>query len=487
MTDAIKTETAQPVNPFHAAPNSKKLMAVIAVYLGVMANLLVSTTNSTCLPAAAQEIGGMDIYGLAQGISGVLSVCVMPIFGFISARNPHLKRPLAAGSLLIGAIVLAVRVVAVNMWMILVANIFWGFVSGAVFAVGFTIIRDVYDRKQAGVYLGLVSTFMAIAQLAGPALGGAVIDNIGWRVWSAILCAFLVVACIAMWMSVKVTKEQAAPFASKGGKFDFVGAVIIVVFLGALIVVLSLGSSFVPFGSSLSNTLLIVAAVALAAFIIWIAKKKNDCIIPLNALKDRNVLVLSASYFFHNFGSMSITFFLAGFIMTNCANDPICLAIGPALTAGIASALMAVLGLFMGPVFGKMIAKAGTAKNVMIIGNVARVLVMAAFVLVLVPGVPVWLIWVIMFIAGVFNCQQTATQSAGPQLCLTEQIRATGNSTAQMFSNLGAGIGMAVFTLLTAMDPINGMRNCFIVTLVIWIVNFFVPFFMKKLNPEEEN
>ena len=37
------------------------------------------------------------------------------------------------------------------------------------------------------------------------------------------------------------------------------------------------------------------------------------------------------------------------------------------------------------------------------------------------------------------------------------------------------------------MDPINGMRNCFIVTLVIWIVNFFVPFFMKKLNPEEEN
>ena len=348
-------------------------------------------------------------------------------------------------------------------------------------------IRDRYDRAQAGVYLGLVGTMMAIAQLAGPFLGGLVIDQIGWRVWAAILCAFLLVGGLVILMSVKVTKEQAAPYAVKGGAFDFVGAVIVVVFLAALIIVLSLGSSYVPFGSSLSNTLLVVAAVALVAFIFWLAKKKNDCIVPLNALKDRNTIVLSASYFFHNFGSMSISFFLAGFIMSNCANDPITLTIGPALTAGIASAMMAILGLFISPVFGKMIAKAGTAKTVMIIGNVARVVVMGAFVLVLVPGVPVWLIFVLMFLAGIFNSQQTVTQSAGPQLCLVPELRTVGNSTAQLFSNLGAGIGMAVFTLLTAADPANGMRNCMILTLIVWIVNFFVPFFMKKLDISKED
>ena len=485
MTD---TATAQPaVNPFQAAPNSKKLLAVVGVYLGVMANMLVSTTNSTMLPAAAAEIGGMDIYGLAQGISGILSVCIMPIYGFIGARNPHLKRPLAGVSLLIGAAVLLVRVFAPSMMAIIVANVFWGVVSGGVFAIGFTIIRDVYDRKQAGVYLGLVGTFMSVAMLAGPFLGGLIIDQIGWRVWAAILCAFLLAGGLVILMSVKVTKEEAAPYAVKGGAFDYIGAVIVVIFLAALIIVLSLGSSYVPFGSSLSNTLLVIAAIALVAFIFWLSKKKNDCIVPLNAIKDRNTLVLSASYFFHNFGSMSISFFLAGFIMSNCANDPITLTIGPALTAGIASALMAVLGLFLGPVFGKMIAKAGTAKTVMLIGNVARVVVMGAFVLVLVPGVPVWLIFVLMFLAGIFNSQQTVTQSAGPQLCLVPELRTVGNSTAQLFSNLGAGIGMAVFTLLSAADPVNGMRNCMIVTLIVWIVNFFVPFFMKKLDPAEDD
>ena len=149
-------------------------MTVIGVYCGVFANLLVSMTNSTLFPAAAAEIGGMEIYGLAQGISGILSVCAMPIFGFIAARNPHLKRTLLALGLGVGAIVLLIRAIAPSMMVIIFANVFWGMVSAGVFAVGFTMIRDVYDRKQAGVYLGLVGTMMSIATIIGPFLGGIV-------------------------------------------------------------------------------------------------------------------------------------------------------------------------------------------------------------------------------------------------------------------------------------------------------------------------
>lgn len=97
MTEAVQSE-GKLANPFMDAPNAKKMMTLIAVYLGVMANLMVSTTNSIVFPAAAAEIGGMEIYGLAQGISGILSVCVMPIFGFIAARNPATKRLLAGGA-----------------------------------------------------------------------------------------------------------------------------------------------------------------------------------------------------------------------------------------------------------------------------------------------------------------------------------------------------------------------------------------------------
>ena len=117
-------EQVQQTNAFMRAPEGKKLLTVIGVYCGIIANLLISTSNATVLPAAAADIGGMDIYGLAQSISSVLSVALMPVFGFIAARNPHLKRILCTIGLAGGACVLLVRAVATNMMMIVVANIF---------------------------------------------------------------------------------------------------------------------------------------------------------------------------------------------------------------------------------------------------------------------------------------------------------------------------------------------------------------------------
>ena len=478
---------AVPENPFMRASRSKKMMTLVAVYLGVMANLMVSTTNATVFPAAAAEIGGMEIYGLAQGISGILSVCVMPIFGFIAARNPAMKRLLAGGAFAAGALVLLVRVFAPSMMVIIFANVFWGLVSGGVFAVGFTMVRDMYDKQKAGVYLGLVGTMMSAAMLIGPFVGGFVIDNVSWRVWSVVPMVCLAIAAALMLLGVKASKEEAAHLAVKGGKFDFAGAAAITVFLAALIIVLSMGSSYVKFGTPLSFFLLAVSVVAFVVLVFIVKRKGNDAIVPVNALKDRNTVVFAAANFLHNFGAMTISFFIGGFIMRTLATDPICMSIGPALAAGVASALMAVLGLFLGPVFGKMIAKRGDAKMVMTLGNIFRVIIMSAFVFLLVPGVPVWVIYVLMFLAGVFNSQQTVTQSAGPQLQLKPELRTLGNSVIQLGSNLGAGIGMAVFTLLVAADPAGGMRMCMIVALVAWVVLFFITFLLQPLKEDAEN
>ena len=249
-------------NPFLSAPNSKKMMTVAGLYLAVIANMLVSNTNSTMLPAAAADIGGMDIYGLAQGVSGIIGVCAMPIYGFIGARNPAAKRILAGGSLVVGAAVLLIRGLATNMMVIIAANVFWGLVSAGVFAIGFTMIRDIYDKKQAGLYLGLVGTMMSIGILAGPFVGGLVIDQIGWRVWCFILFAFLALGAVLILMGVKVRKEDVEFLAVKGGKFDFAGAAVITVFLGCLIIALSMGSSYVKFGTPLNTALFVVSALA---------------------------------------------------------------------------------------------------------------------------------------------------------------------------------------------------------------------------------
>ena len=53
------------------------------------------------------------------------------------------------------------------------------------------------------------------------------------------------------------------------------------------------------------------------------------------------------------------------------------------------------------------------------------------------------------------------------------------------FDFVGAGIGMAIFTLLVGMDPAGGMRTCMIVALVAWIVLFLITFLLKKPEADQ--
>ena len=469
------------MNPYQNQPQGKKMMTLVGIYLAIIGNLMVSTTTATMLPAAAAEIGGMEIYGVAQSISGVLSIVLMPIFGFLAAHNPAKKPLYTAGALLVGAIVILARALAPNMFVIIFANVFWGFVAAGVFVVGFTTIRDMFDQQQVGLYLGLVGTMMSIARLAGPFLGGIIIDRLGWRVLCWLLFAVLIVAAALNFFGARVSEDEFEQVAAAGGSgFDWAGGISITVLLGCLIVALSMGGSYVPFGSTLNTALLVISVIALVALIVVIGKKGDAAIVPISAIKDRNVVVLALTNLLHNFGAMTVTFFIPSFIMRVLAEDPLTLSLGPALAAGIGTSLSAVLGLVLGPIIGRKIAQTGDAKPLMHIGNVVRILVTLGFVFLLVPGTPLWVIYVLMFFVGVYDSQTSTTMSVAPQIQLKPELRVTGNSVIQLGQNLGAGIGVALFTLIVGANPAGGMHTSMIIALVAYIVMAVIAFFLKK-------
>lgn len=472
------------MNPYQSVPRNKKMMTLAGIYLAIIGNLMVSTTNATMLPAAAAEIGGQDIYGVAQSISGVLSICLMPIFGFLAARDPAKKPLLTALGLVIGAVVLAVRALAPNMFVIIIANIFWGFVSAGVFAVGLTTIRDLFDQKEVGVYLGLVGTMMSIAMLVGPFLGGIIIDRLGWRVLCWLLAALLAIGAALNLMGARVS-DDAFPASDVKNSFDWSGGIAVTIFLGCLILALSMGGNYLPFGGTANTALFIASVIALIALVAVIRKKGDTAIVPSSAIKDRNVLVLAVSNLLHNFGAMTVTFFIPGFIMRVLAEDPLSLTLGPALAAGLATTASAILGIFLGPIFGKKIAASGDAKPLMVIGNIVRIAVTVGFIFLLVPGTPLWVIYLLMFLVGFYNSQTSTTMSAAPQIQLAPELRVTGNSVIQLGQNLGGGIGVALFTLIVGANPAGGMRTSMIIALVAYAVMFAIAFLLKKAERGE--
>lgn len=470
----------QAINPSSEAGASRKKMTLVGIYAALIANLMVSTTNATVLPAAAVEIGGMDIYGLAQGISGILSVCAMPIYGFIGAHRPNLKRLLCGGSLFVGAAVLFVRAVSWSMFVVIAANVFWGLVSAGIFVIGYSMIRDMYDQKQAGVYLGLTGTMMSIGMLAGPFIGGIVIDNLGWRIFCFMLFAVLALAGALILLGANVAKNQTVCAGAGGARLDVMGTVAVMMFLGGFIIAISMGEKWIPFGSFANTALLVMSAVGLLMLIFDVKSKRDDAIVPLAAIKDRNTLVFSGINFCYNFGAMAFTFFIPGFVMTTLSDDPIVGFLGGALAAGLVLSIRAIPGLFLSPIFGKMIAKSGSAKGALMIGNAFRLVTILALVFLLTPDVPVWIIYILMVLAGVFTSQHSVTMSAGPQIQLRSELRTTGNSVIQLFQNLGGSVGTAVFTLLISINAAQGMHLCLVASLVAWVMLAVFSFFLKK-------
>lgn len=477
------------MNPFQAAPNSKKWLTLIGLYLATVCNLIQSTTNSILLPAAAANIGGMDIYPIAGTLPGIITVIAMPLFGYIGSRNPEKKRLLAMIAMFAGALFFLIRALAPDMMTIVISSVFWGFVSAGVFVIGFSMIREMYEKEKAGTFLGLIGTMMSLGMLIGPFAGGAIIEAFGWRVFCYVLCAFMLVAGLLLFAGVKVTKEAAEPMARKSGTFDAPGALALVLFFGALIIALSFGTTaYMPFGSMLSNIMFAVSIVGLILLLVVVFKKGNDAIIPKGAFSDRNTVVFALSDLMVTGSSMAITFFIPGYIMRTLTADPIAMALGPALAAGIASALIAVLGLFLGPLFGKLIGKQGNAKMTLIIGSVFRIAIFAAFFLLLNPETPIWLIYVLMFLAGVYNSTNTVVFSAGPQIQLKPELRTIGNSLIQTCKSFGGALGMAVFTLVVAAQGMEqGMSTSLIIAMIVGVVILILAFFLQKLEPSEED
>jgi MFS family permease len=420
-------------------------------------------------------------------------------------------------SLLIGFVVLMARALAPSMMVILIASAFWSIVSAGIYVLGFSMVREMFTREKAGVYLGLIATMMSIGMLLGPIVGGIIMQSpIGWRGLNVIIAILMAVAMVMIFMGVHVKKEDVAEMATAGGSIDFVGTLGMMMFLGGLIIVLSM-TSFIPFGSVPNTALLVVAVVGLVILVVDIVKKADAALIPRKIFKDPTSLILALVILIGNFAVMGLMYYLPQYIPTLTANDPIVAVIDPGhsgLSLLLPQACSAVAGLFLGPIFGRMIAKKCNAKNVIIIGTIVQMAVVAAFYALFVgvmgkdasgiPVVPFWAMLVLMLFASIYNARNQTVGSAGVQIQVRPDIRVQANSIVQVGQNLGAGLAVPIFGAIQAafaapmiasgMNPSlagiaalpEAMPVLMIVSFVPLIVMLLVAFLLKPLPKEEQ-
>ena len=449
------------------------MMTVIGVYVAVITSILVSSSTSILLPAAAIEIGGLEFYPLATSLAGALGIALMPLYGFVSAKIPSSKRMLSVFSFALAGVIIFARGLVNDMWAIIIPSFFLTVYSPAIYVLGYSTIRDMYDTKQAGVFLGLAATMQSVGILAGAPLVGLLTDLAGWRVPFFVLGPLFILAALLVLFGVKVTKDQVRDMVSTSASFDFPGAAAIVIFLAALILALSLGR-LAPFGSPVNNVLLIIAAVALIALIVDIVKKKEKAIVPSTVLSDGNTLSLASFNFFGNFSIMSLYIFLplyATYVLMQTST-----------MAGLTLTCMSIAGLFMGPIYGRMIGKAANARFVALLTTGIRILVYVAFILLLGPTTSIYLVFALMLVLGFASCGGGVVPAVGPQVQLAPDKRQLGNSLIQLGSGFGSSVGIAIYTMVIgAAGVADGMTTSLIIATAALVIMLLTSLPLKKL------
>jgi MFS transporter, DHA2 family, multidrug resistance protein len=156
-----------------------------------------------------------------------------------------------------------------------------GFGGGGMVPVAQSILADSFPPEKRGQGFALFGVAMVVAPVVGPTLGGWLADNYSWR-WAFLINGPVGVLAIALIALILRESETAVAerqrLRRQGGRFDFVGFLLVSTFLGALEIVLDRGLIDDWFASSFITSSAIVCALAFVLMIPWEVSRRNPMI-----------------------------------------------------------------------------------------------------------------------------------------------------------------------------------------------------------------
>ncbi|MFQ4148311.1 MFS transporter [Arthrobacter sp. LAPM80] len=321
-------------------------VAILASFVAFLDGAIVTVA----LPAMTRELGGgittaqwvVDAYLLALGSLILIAGSLSDMFGRV--------RILRAGLLIFGLASLSCAL-APTALLLIVARGVQGAGAALLVPSSLALITSTFSGAAQGKAIGRWTAWTGLAFLAGPIVGGLLVEFASWRLIFAInvlpiAATFLLLKGLALPVAGAVA---AAGPAGRARRIDAAGAVLAAVGLAGTVFALieqdRLGwgspAVFLPFG---------VGIASLAAFLWWEAKTPAP-MMPLGLFRLRNFgvgnIATTFIYAALSLGQLVLILFLqevAGFT---------------AAQAGLASMPVAVISLFLAGPFGTLAGKYG--------------------------------------------------------------------------------------------------------------------------------
>jgi EmrB/QacA subfamily drug resistance transporter len=321
---------------------------ILAIYAGLMVTLLLAaldqTIVATALPRIVSDLGGITQYSWVFTAYMLTSTVTVPLYGKLG--DVYGRKYLFLIAIVIFLVGSALCGLAQGMTELVIFRAIQGVGAGGLFPLSLAVIGAIVPPRDRGRYQGLIGAVFAASSIAGPAVGGFIVDNTTWR-W--IFLVNLPVGGLALAV-ISVTMPRRA--ALKEHSIDWLGAGVLAGGTAALLLGLVWAGRDYAWTSGHVLVALGAAAVLLAAFAL-VERRAPEPILPFDSL--RNPIVASsiacmALVGMAMFGTISyVPLFVQGVIGTSATSSGVVLTplmLGAVVTSFLSGQLVSRTGRY---------------------------------------------------------------------------------------------------------------------------------------------
>jgi EmrB/QacA subfamily drug resistance transporter len=421
-----------------AAPSNGRLSGrplwtvFAALMLGMFLAALDQTIVSTALPTIVGDLGGLNHLSWVVTSYLLASTVSTPIYGKLGdmlGRKPVFLTAILiflAGSMLAG--------LSQTMGELIGFRALQGMGAGGLLVGAQAIIADIVPPRERGRYMGLIGSVFAVASVAGPLLGGFLVDNLSWR-W--VFYVNMPVGALAV-LIVVTRLHLHTPTVRH--RIDVLGAALLSSGVATLIIVTTWGGNEYAWGSTTIVGLATLGVLLLAAFVWWESRAREP-ILPLTLFRSRVFTVANAMGFTIGMAMFGAIIFIPLYLQ---------LVYGASPTSSGLRLLPLMAGLLVAAILsGRAISRIGRYKIFPIAGT--AILVVGMFLLSrLGVGTAPWLASVYMLVVGVGIGLVMQVLVLVVQNDVRPQEMGVATSTATFFRSVGGSFGVAIFGTIFA-------------------------------------
>jgi EmrB/QacA subfamily drug resistance transporter len=300
--------------PAPVARSRREITIVFAaLMLAVLLAALDGTIVATALPTITAELGGLN--QLSWVVTGYLlaSTISTPLYGKLGdlyGRKRIFQASIVvflAGSALCGQ--------SQSMGELIAFRTLQGLGGGGLIVLAQAIIGDIVSPRDRGRYQGIIGAVFGVSSVAGPLLGGFLVDNASWRWIFYVNIPIGIVALAVIAVALRVPEQH------RHARIDVLGTILLSLAAGCFVLAASLGGATYGWGSWQIIGLGVITVVATAA-LIPVERRAAEPVLLLSLFSSRVFTVAAAISFIVGFALFGATTYLPLFLQIVTGASP---------------------------------------------------------------------------------------------------------------------------------------------------------------------